>query len=120
MRIGSKVLAEVAVVNESESAMGSLAPGTTVWCSESLIEVPVMLSIADARRIVLLVADIGGASEADVVSTDVNNGDADRVLMTNGGWGLLLAAETSIFSLSETEFGSVSRLCNYIEVSVQR
>jgi hypothetical protein len=91
--------------------MGSSAPVAIVWCSESLpvIEVLLMLGTADTRRMVLLVADIGGAGEAlPVVSTDANNGDAARVVVTNGGWGPLLAAETSMFSVSETEFGSIN------------
>lgn len=108
LRIGSKVFAEVAV-SRSE-------------CSESLIEVPVMLSTAsaDARGPgMVLVADIGGAGEvlpvlpvtsSDVVSTDANNDDAARVLA-----GLLLAPETSMFSVFETELGSISWLCTYIE-----
>jgi hypothetical protein len=58
------------VVAGREVVCGSeLAPVTTDWCSESLIEVPVMLGL---------------------------------------GW---LAGETSMFSLSETEFGRISWLC---------
>ena len=79
-----------------------MAAVTIDWCSESLTEVlvmPVMLSTGDARGTVLLVADIGCA----------------KVLVSNGVWGPLLAAETSLFSVSETEFGRVSCFCNYIE-----
>jgi hypothetical protein len=115
VRIGSKVFAEVAVLCESEFAMGSLAP-VTIWCSESLIGV--LVSTADARGMVLLVADIGSAGEAlpalpvalsDVVSTDANDGDAARVLVTSGGWGLPQAAETSMFNVAE--LGSINWLC---------
>lgn len=69
---------------------------------------------------------IGGAGEAGeallpalpglpVESSDVFNGASARVLVTDGGWWPLLAAETSMFSVSETEFGSISWLCTYIE-----
>lgn len=66
---------------------------TIDWCSESPIEVLVMLGM------VLLVADIGGA----------------KVLVSNGVWGPLLTAETSMFNVSETEFRRISCLCGYIE-----
>jgi hypothetical protein len=94
------VFGEVAVACERgyEFAMGSLAPVTIVWCSESLIEVPVMPVMLS----VLLVADIG---------------DAARVLVTDdGGWGPpALAAETSMFNVLETDFRSISWLCTYVE-----
>lgn len=44
MRSGNKVFVEVVVVCESEFAMESLDLVTIVWCSESLIEVLVMLN----------------------------------------------------------------------------
>jgi hypothetical protein len=106
LRTGSKVFAEVAVCE----------------CSESSIEVPVMLSTADACGPGMVsVADISGAGEvliilplavasSDVVSTDANNDDAARVLA-----GLLVAPEASMFSVFETELGSISWLCTYIE-----
>ena len=95
MRIGSNVFVEVAVVCGTEFA-GLFAPVPIDWWFESLIEVLVMLSTgdADARGMV-----------ADIVSSDVNNGDAASVLVTSGG---PLLAETSV---SETEFGSISWLC---------
>jgi hypothetical protein len=58
-----------------------------------------MLSAGVARGMVLLVPDIGGA----------------KVLMSNGVWGPLLAAETSVFSVSKMAFGRTSCLCNYVE-----
>jgi hypothetical protein len=98
--------------------MGSLAPVTIVWCSFKLTEalvMPVMLSAGIAGAcgmpVVLLVADIGIAGEA-YEALPVASSDIARALVTNCGRGSLLA---SMFSLFETDFGSISWLCTYIE-----
>jgi hypothetical protein len=112
LRIGSKVFGikvfEVVALCDSEFASSLVSASVTIdRCSESLIGVLVMLS-TDARGMVSLMTDIGGAGAAageTLPALPVESSD-------------VVATETSMFNLSETELGSISLLCTYIECSV--